>query len=120
MNCGACSTTVWRWDGNGHYLCNACGLYYKMNGTNRPLIKPKRKLVSIYIGIYIAIYHYFCFKPYKNYNFNIFSPTFFRPPAEGKEQFVPIVKQLRQLYGEEITMENLSAMLVGYTTNYTM
>jgi hypothetical protein len=35
--------------GNFEPLGNACGLYHKMNGMNRPLIKPSRRMVFTFI-----------------------------------------------------------------------
>uniref|UniRef100_A0A4W3JBB5 GATA binding protein 5 n=1 Tax=Callorhinchus milii TaxID=7868 RepID=A0A4W3JBB5_CALMI len=54
VNCGSMSTPLWRRDGTGHYLCNACGLYHKMNGMNRPLIKPPRRLVSSAVQTWVS------------------------------------------------------------------
>eukprot|EP00127_Corallochytrium_limacisporum_P003420 Clim_evm48s149 gene=Clim_evmTU48s149 len=36
-NCGSEDTPLWRRDAEKNILCNACGLFYKCHGTNRPI-----------------------------------------------------------------------------------
>ena len=36
-NCSTASTSLWRRDVSGCPVCNACGLYFKLHGQQRPL-----------------------------------------------------------------------------------
>ncbi|KAJ2093740.1 hypothetical protein IW138_000136 [Coemansia sp. RSA 986] len=37
FNCGVESTSLWRRDDQGNVICNACGLYFKLNNKLRPM-----------------------------------------------------------------------------------
>ena len=41
QNCHTTTTPLWRRDANGHTICNACGLYYKLHGYHRPFALKK-------------------------------------------------------------------------------
>uniref|UniRef100_A0A1B6C7B7 GATA-type domain-containing protein n=2 Tax=Clastoptera arizonana TaxID=38151 RepID=A0A1B6C7B7_9HEMI len=40
-NCRTNATSLWRRNSHGDPVCNACGLYYKLHGVNRPLAMKK-------------------------------------------------------------------------------
>ncbi|KAK6024427.1 GATA zinc finger, partial [Ostertagia ostertagi] len=41
VNCNTNTTTLWRRNGGGEPVCNACGLYYKLHQVERPLTMKK-------------------------------------------------------------------------------
>ncbi|KAI9300452.1 hypothetical protein BJ944DRAFT_273019 [Cunninghamella echinulata] len=52
FNCHTNTTPLWRRDGEGNTICNACGLYYKLHNVHRPItmkrsIIKRRKRVAI-------------------------------------------------------------------------
>ena len=45
-NCNTRSTPLWRRYGPNNFLCNACGLYQRVNGNHRPLVRNIRRVTS--------------------------------------------------------------------------
>lgn len=46
-NCCTSTTSLWRRNSHGEPVCNACGLYYKLHGVNRPLAMKKDSIQVI-------------------------------------------------------------------------
>lgn len=47
-NCATTTTSLWRRNNQGETVCNACGLYFKLHGVNRPLAMKKDNIQVIY------------------------------------------------------------------------
>ncbi|KAF1919664.1 hypothetical protein BDU57DRAFT_443189 [Ampelomyces quisqualis] len=44
QNCGTTITPLWRRDDAGNIICNACGLYFKLHNTHRPVAMKKQEI----------------------------------------------------------------------------
>ncbi|ELU09033.1 hypothetical protein CAPTEDRAFT_121668 [Capitella teleta] len=57
-NCGSTYAPLWRWNGTGHLLCNACGVHV-MSGFAKPVMKTSggRRSVSRRVGLSCANCH---------------------------------------------------------------
>ncbi|KAH8834321.1 iron transporter biosynthesis regulating transcription factor, partial [Flagelloscypha sp. PMI_526] len=42
-HCGTTTTPTWRRDEDGNRLCNACGMYLRSYGRERPLSSPSKR-----------------------------------------------------------------------------
>ena len=54
VSCDGTSTTLWTRDGTSHYLCNACGPYYKSSGQSTKLVS--LTLINICSCFFYTIY----------------------------------------------------------------